>query len=96
MRDRKGNEVPVFVAFQTSNTSLVPNISRDQESGGSHSYFLNDSKLMCILDNAFKSQNGKWLRKGKHRWGVVKAHRRESRKGKIKYYCIFKNPYCIF
>lgn len=39
---------------------------------------------MCALDNAFKIQNGKWLRKGKHRWGVVKAHRRESRKEKNK------------
>jgi hypothetical protein len=50
---------------------------------------------MCVLDNAFKTQNGKWLSKGKHRWGVVKAHRRESRKEK-KNHCSFKNPNCIF
>ena len=50
---------------------------------------------MCVLDNAFKIQNGMWLRKGKHRWGVVKAHRRESRKEKnstvfLKILTVFK------
>lgn len=37
---------------------------------------------MCVLDEDFKIQNGKWLSRGKHRWDVVKAHRRESKKGK--------------
>lgn len=37
---------------------------------------------MCVLDDDFKIQNGKWLSRGKHRWDVVKAHRRESKKGK--------------
>lgn len=39
---------------------------------------------MCVLDNDFKIQNGKWFSRGKHRWDVVKAHRRESRKGEEK------------
>lgn len=55
-----------------------------------HGYILNDCKLMCVLHNDFKIQNGKWLSSGKHRWDVVKAHRRESRKGKEPTISAFK------
>lgn len=55
-----------------------------------HGYILNDCKSMCVLHNDSKIQNGKWLSRGKHRWGVVKAHRRESRKGKEPTISAFK------
>lgn len=55
-----------------------------------HGYILNDCKSMCVLHNDSKIQNGKWLSRGKHRWGVVKAHRRESRKRKEPTISAFK------
>lgn len=66
-------------AFKTLNTPLCQ-ILVEIRSIEEHGY--NDCKLMCVLHNDFKIQSGKWLSRGKHRWGVVKAHRRKSRKGK--------------